>query len=160
MNNKTVVLSLLLSIFLLYQNAEALPWPIPPQDAAHAVNKIYGDWNVTVFHNAVDIPAAHGTPVLAVENGIVTSTGTIDTLDNCWVAIKQSTTDTTAWCYYHVVRKDSSIAKDSVVNAGDTIGHVCDFYGPGDPNDHIHFQLIDSFWIFKVLIKCAQIRYV
>ena len=149
MNNKTVVLSLLLSIFLLYQNAEALPWPIPPQDAAHAVNKIYGDWNVTVFHNAVDIPAAHGTPVLAVENGIVTSTGTIDTLDNCWVAIKQSTTDTTAWCYYHVVRKDSSIAKDSVVNAGDTIGHVCDFYGPGDPNDHIHFQLIDSFWIFN-----------
>ncbi len=79
MKNRVLIYLLVSILVVIFQNAYALPWPIPPQDSAHKVNKIYGDFNVIFYHNAIDIPGAIGTPVLAIQSGIVKNTGSGDT---------------------------------------------------------------------------------
>jgi hypothetical protein len=144
MKNRFSISFLILNIIFITQNADALPWPIPLQDSAHAVNKVYGDRNVIFYHNAIDIPALIGTPVLAIEGGVVKHYGIGDTLGRYnFVAIAKSLTDTTAWSYFHINKADY-IDIGTIVNVGDTIGYICDYYGPGDPNDHLHLLFTDS----------------
>ncbi len=90
-------------------------------------------------HNAIDIPAALGTPVLAAADGRVVK------LFNSvpgGVTLYQLGTDGHAIYYYaHLQRYADGIAEGQILRRGDTLGYVGDTGNAGPGNYHLHFSV-------------------
>ena len=90
-------------------------------------------------HDAIDIPAAAGTPVLAAADGEI-----VKFFDSKLggVTIYQITADRKYFLYYaHLQRRDDRIAEKQVVRRGTTIGYVGDTGNAGAGNNHLHFSI-------------------
>ena len=143
--NKSACL-VIISLSLLV-SANAIPWPVDPQNTAHATNKTYGDWNgFTVdmisclgYHGGVDIPADSGTPVLAVIDGVVSNFRRGTGSDTGFINIAVDDNSSLAWSYQHILLHDTLVQNGDSVHIGDTLGYVARFQGFAD-NDHLHFQ--------------------
>ncbi|MBN1425614.1 hypothetical protein JXA88_13750, partial [Candidatus Fermentibacteria bacterium] len=139
-----------------------IPWPVAPQNSAHAINKTYGDWNGYVFaidtipatpthpeqylaniryHTGVDIPKDSGTAVLAVFGGYVTAAQTFtgNQVHLSYITIARTMAGNPSWHYGHVIPRPD-LGRDSTVSSGDVLGWVAPFR-PNLENCHLHFYL-------------------
>jgi murein DD-endopeptidase MepM/ murein hydrolase activator NlpD len=90
-------------------------------------------------HNAIDIMAAKGTPVLAAADG---------TLVKLFQSAKGGTTiyvrgtdDHTIYYYAHLSAYADGLAENKFVRRGETIGYVGDTGNAGPGNYHLHFAI-------------------
>lgn len=149
-----------------------IPWPVAPQNTAHAINKTYGDWNGYRFsvdtiplppnppaqpetmyatnicyHTGVDIPANSGTAVLAVFDGYVRHVKRYTHPDSAYlgyVCVARTLNGNPWWDYGHVIRHDSMQAGRPISTA-DTLGFVAKFVD--GTNNHLHFYLEEQVGI-------------
>lgn len=100
-------------------------------------------------HNAIDIVAAAGTPVIAA------ATGTVVKLFNSergGVTLYQLDPDgRTVYYYAHLAGYAAGISEGNVVRQGEIIGYVGDTGNAGPGNAHLHFEITivespDRFW--------------
>ncbi len=90
-------------------------------------------------HNAIDIPAPHGTPVLAAADGRILKLHVGDIGGN---AIYHLDTDgRTRYYYAHLDRYADGLAEGQQVYRGQVIGYVGDTGNAGPGNYHLHFSI-------------------
>src|SRR5258705_2828806 len=91
------------------------------------------------IHDAIDIPAAAGTPVLATADGEVLKLFHSD-LDG--ITIYQLSADKKLIFYYaHLQGYADALAEGNSVHQGDVIGFVGDTGNAGPGNYHLHFSI-------------------
>lgn len=91
------------------------------------------------FHNAIDIPAAQGTPVLAAADGEIAKF-----LDSQLggITIYQYSADKKSVYYYaHLQKRADGIREKQFVKRGSVIGYVGDTGNAGTGNFHLHFSI-------------------
>jgi murein DD-endopeptidase MepM/ murein hydrolase activator NlpD len=90
-------------------------------------------------HNAIDIPAPRGTPVLAAADGRIVK------LFNSvpgGITIYQLSTDNKMIYYYaHLERYADGLKEDQFARRGEVIGYVGDTGNAGPGNYHLHFSV-------------------
>ena len=122
------------------------------------------------WHRGIDIPAPCGTPVHAVEDGLVEKAGDYTTFADRMAQIKHTRADSSVYysTYLHLSAIAPGISVGSSINKGDLIGFVGESgIGKGDVNstaddtqpldfstdlpgnqqggfDHLHFEIRDS----------------
>ena len=118
-------------------------------------------------HDAIDIPAAEGTPVLAAADGEIAKFH--DSVQG-GTTIYQITADRKYFFYYaHLQRRADGLAEKQFVKRGATIGYVGNTGNAGLENYHLHFSIsavIDEkrFWEgmsinpYDVLTGRAELR--
>lgn len=90
-------------------------------------------------HDAIDIPAPAGTPVLAATDGEVVK---LFQSERGGTTIYQLTTDRKLVLYYaHLQRYADGLAEGSFVRQGDVIAFVGDSGNAGAGNYHLHFSM-------------------
>ena len=90
-------------------------------------------------HNAIDIPAPAGTPVLAVADGEIVKFH--DSVQG-GTTIYEISQDKKYFFYYaHLQRRADGIAEKQFVKAGTVIGYVGDTGNAGAGNTHLHFSI-------------------
>jgi murein DD-endopeptidase MepM/ murein hydrolase activator NlpD len=90
-------------------------------------------------HDAIDIPAAAGTPVLATADGEVLK---LFHSDLGGITIYQLSADKKLIFYYaHLQRYADHLAEGNSVRQGDVIGYVGDTGNAGTGNYHLHFSI-------------------
>jgi len=101
------------------------------------------------IHDAIDIAAPLGTPVLAATDGEIVK---FHDSEKGGVTIYQLTANRKYFLYYaHLQRRDESIAEKQFVSAGRVIGYVGDTGNAGFGNFHLHFAITTAvdptrFW--------------
>ena len=101
------------------------------------------------LHDAIDITAPLGTPVLAAADGEVAK---FYDSQKGGVTIYQLSANRKYFFYYaHLERRDERIAEKQFVKAGTVIGYVGDSGNAGKGNYHLHFAITtatnpDRFW--------------
>ncbi len=111
--------------------ASGWTWPLPGYSY---VSQGFGGSN---NHEAIDIPAPEGTPVVAARAGTVVAINMHSSYGNA-IAILHDGGYSTFYC--HLSRRAVSVG--AYVNAGQTIGyvgHTGTVYG--NPGNHLHFRL-------------------
>jgi len=100
-------------------------------------------------HTGLDIPATHGTPVVAA------APGTVEKLFNSrfggTAAYVRSPDRRFTYYYAHLSAYADGLAEGSAVRAGQVIGYVGDTGNAGPGNDHLHFGITrnrpsDRWW--------------
>ena len=100
-------------------------------------------------HDAIDIAAPVGTPVLAAADGEIVK---FHDSEKGGVTIYQLSANRKYFFYYaHLQRRDERIAEKQFVKAGNVIGYVGDTGNAGSGNFHLHFAITaatdpDRFW--------------
>ena len=100
-------------------------------------------------HDAIDIAAPLGTPVLAAADGEILK---FHDSEKGGVTIYQLSANRKYFFYYaHLQRRDERIAEKEFVKAGTVIGYVGDSGNAGYGNFHLHFAITaaahpDRFW--------------
>ncbi|MFN2530614.1 MAG: M23 family metallopeptidase [Pyrinomonadaceae bacterium] len=90
-------------------------------------------------HDAIDIPAAQGTPVLAAANGRIVK---LFQSDRGGTTIYESSTDGKIIFYYaHLQRFADNGMEGSEVRQGQVIAYVGDTGNAGPGNFHLHFSI-------------------
>jgi peptidoglycan LD-endopeptidase LytH len=90
-------------------------------------------------HDAIDIPAAAGTPVLAAADGVITK---LFHSERGGTTIYQLSNDKKLIFYYaHLQRYADGLAEGSYVRQGDVIAYVGDTGNAGPGNYHLHFSI-------------------
>ena len=90
-------------------------------------------------HDAIDIAAAKGTPVLAVANGKILK---LFQSEAGGTTVYQLSSDETFIYYYaHLDRYVDGISEGRVVTQGETIAYVGDTGNAGVGNFHLHFSI-------------------
>jgi peptidoglycan LD-endopeptidase LytH len=90
-------------------------------------------------HDAIDIPAAAGTPVLAAADGEIVKFH--DSVAG-GITIYQISADKKYFFYYaHLQSRAAGIAEKQFVKQGTTIGYVGDTGNAGPGNYHLHFAI-------------------
>jgi murein DD-endopeptidase MepM/ murein hydrolase activator NlpD len=90
-------------------------------------------------HDAIDIPAAAGTPVLATADGEVLK---LFNSDLGGITIYQLSADKKLIFYYaHLQRYADHLTEGNFVRQGDVIGYVGDTGNAGPGNYHLHFSI-------------------
>ena len=90
-------------------------------------------------HDAIDIPAAVGTPVVAAADGEIVK---FFDSERGGITIYQLTTDRKFILYYaHLQRRADEITVGTRVQKGTTIGFVGDTGNAGAGNYHLHFSV-------------------
>ena len=90
-------------------------------------------------HDAIDIMAPAGTPVLAVADGEIVKC--FDS-DKGGITIYQISADKKYFFYYaHLQRRDERITEKQIVKKGTVIGYVGDTGNAGPGNYHLHFAI-------------------
>ena len=91
-------------------------------------------------HDAIDIPAAAGTPVIAVAEGEIIK---LFESEKGGITIYQSSKDRKLIFYYaHLQRYADGLVVGKTVWQGETIGYVGDTGNAGAGNYHLHFSLM------------------
>jgi len=91
------------------------------------------------WHDAIDIPAAPGTPVVAATDGEIVK---FFDSERGGITIYQLTTDRRFVLYYaHLQRRADKITIGTRVRKGTTIGFVGDTGNAGTGNFHLHFSI-------------------
>jgi murein DD-endopeptidase MepM/ murein hydrolase activator NlpD len=90
-------------------------------------------------HDAIDIPAPRGTPVLAAADGRIVK---------LWQSVPGGTTiyqldpdNKTIYYYAHLDRYADGLAEGQVVRRGQVIAYVGDTGNAGAGNYHLHFSI-------------------
>ena len=90
-------------------------------------------------HDAIDIPAAAGTPVVAAADGEIIK---FFDSERGGITIYQTTVDRRFVLYYaHLQRRADEVVIGTMVRKGTTIGYVGDTGNAGPGNYHLHFSL-------------------
>ncbi len=90
-------------------------------------------------HNAIDIIAARGTPVLAAADGQIIK---LFQSERGGTTIYQLGTDQrTVYYYAHLDRYADGLTADKFARRGDTLGYVGDTGNAGAGNYHLHFSI-------------------
>jgi murein DD-endopeptidase MepM/ murein hydrolase activator NlpD len=90
-------------------------------------------------HDAIDIPAAAGTPVLAAADGEIVKFH--DSVAG-GITIYQTSVDKKYFFYYaHLQSRAAGIYEKQFVKQGTTIGYVGDTGNAGPGNYHLHFAI-------------------
>jgi len=90
-------------------------------------------------HDAIDIPAPPGTPVLAAADGKIVK---LFQSECGGTTIYQSSTDNKLIFYYaHLQSYANAISEGKLVRQGDVIGYVGDTGNAGAGNYHLHFSI-------------------
>jgi murein DD-endopeptidase MepM/ murein hydrolase activator NlpD len=90
-------------------------------------------------HEAIDIPAASGTPVLAAADGRIVK---LFQGEPGGTTIYQSSTDEKLIFYYaHLQAYAAGLAEGTMVRQGEVIGYVGDSGNAGAGNYHLHFSI-------------------
>ncbi|MBA3572439.1 MAG: M23 family metallopeptidase [Pyrinomonadaceae bacterium] len=90
-------------------------------------------------HDAIDIPAAQGTPVVAVADGQIIK---LFQSERGGTAIYQLSTDKKLMFYYaHLQRYADGLSEGRVARQGEVIGYVGDTGNAGPGNYHLHFSI-------------------
>ncbi len=90
-------------------------------------------------HNAIDIAAPPGTPVVAAADGEIA--GFFDSVSG-GITIYQYNRDKTMVYYYaHLERRADSIKEKDFVKRGTVIGYVGNTGNAGEGNYHLHFSI-------------------
>jgi murein DD-endopeptidase MepM/ murein hydrolase activator NlpD len=90
-------------------------------------------------HDAIDIPAPQGTPVLAAADGPIVK---LFHSDRGGTTIYQSSVDRKFIYYYaHLDRYADGLAEGHLAKQGETIGYVGDTGNAGAGNYHLHFSI-------------------
>jgi murein DD-endopeptidase MepM/ murein hydrolase activator NlpD len=91
-------------------------------------------------HDAIDIPAPHGTPVLAASDGRVVK---------LWQSVPGGTTiyqldpdNTTVYYYAHLDHYADGLAEGHFARRGEVIAYVGDTGNAGPGNYHLHFSVL------------------
>ncbi len=90
-------------------------------------------------HDAIDIPAAQGTPVIAAADGHITR---LFQSELGGTTIYQLSTDQRLGFYYaHLQRYADGLSEGMFVRQGDVIAYVGDTGNAGPGNYHLHFSI-------------------
>ena len=90
-------------------------------------------------HNAIDIMAPQGTPVLAVDDGAVIK---LFQSDKGGITLYQlDPSGKYAYYYAHLERYADGIAEGKQLRRGEVIGYVGDTGNAGKGNYHLHFEI-------------------
>ena len=90
-------------------------------------------------HDAIDIPAPHGTPVLAVANGRILK---LFQSERGGTTIYQLSSDEKFIYYYaHLDSYAAGLSEGQTVTQGETIAYVGDSGNAGAGNYHLHFSI-------------------
>lgn len=90
-------------------------------------------------HNAIDIPAPAGTPVLAVADGVIVK---FWDSERGGITIYELSADKKYFYYYaHLQRRADNIREGDIVRQGTVIGYVGDTGNAGPGNYHLHFGI-------------------
>ena len=91
------------------------------------------------IHDAIDIPAAQGTPVVAAADGTIIK---LFQSDRGGTTIYQLSSDARFFYYYaHLDRYADGLAEGQFVKQGTTIAYVGDTGNAGPGNYHLHFSI-------------------
>jgi murein DD-endopeptidase MepM/ murein hydrolase activator NlpD len=90
-------------------------------------------------HNAIDIMAAKGTPVVAATDGTVARLFWSD--KGGTTLYVRGTDDRTIYYYAHLDRYAEGISENKSVRRGDVIAYVGDTGNAGAGNFHLHFAI-------------------
>lgn len=109
---------------------------VRPEDLQDTFSDARSDDRV---HNAIDIMAAAGTPVLAAADGRIVK---LFQSERGGIAIYQLGADeSTIYYYAHLERYAADLAEGQAVNQGNVIGYVGDTGNAGAGNYHLHFAV-------------------
>ncbi|MEJ7713156.1 MAG: M23 family metallopeptidase [Pyrinomonadaceae bacterium] len=90
-------------------------------------------------HNAIDIMAPQGTPVLAAADGRIIK---LMQSERGGITIYQMGSDErTVYYYTHLDRYEANLAEGQVAQQGSVIGYVGDSGNAGPGNYHLHFSI-------------------
>lgn len=90
-------------------------------------------------HDAIDIPAPAGTPVIAAADGQIVK---LFQSDRGGTTIYQASVDRKLIFYYaHLQRYADGLVNEKFVKQGETIGYVGDTGNAGAGNFHLHFSI-------------------
>jgi len=90
-------------------------------------------------HDAIDIPAPRGTPVLAAADGAIVK---LFMSERGGITIYQASADNKFIYYYaHLERYADGLAAGHVAKQGETIAYVGDTGNAGTGNYHLHFSV-------------------
>jgi murein DD-endopeptidase MepM/ murein hydrolase activator NlpD len=90
-------------------------------------------------HNAIDIIAARGTPVVAAADGRVVKL--FQSVPGGIAVYQLATDDRTILYYAHLDRYADGLAEGHFARQGETIGYVGDTGNAGPGNYHLHFSV-------------------
>ena len=91
-------------------------------------------------HDAIDIPAASGTPILAAADGRIVK---LFQSEPGGTTIYQLSTDEKLIFYYaHLQAYAAGLAEGTMVRQGEVIGYVGDSGNAGAGNYHLHFSIV------------------
>ena len=90
-------------------------------------------------HDAIDIIAPRGTPVLAAANGRVVRL--FQSVKGGLTLYQLGTDDRTVYYYAHLERYADGLAEGRFARRGETIGYVGDTGNATPGNYHLHFQI-------------------
>lgn len=90
-------------------------------------------------HDAIDIPAAQGTPVLAVADGTIVK---LFQSERGGITVYELSSDRKFFYYYaHLDRYADGLTEGQIVKQGTTIAYVGDTGNAGTGNYHLHFSI-------------------
>lgn len=90
-------------------------------------------------HDAIDIPAPHGTPVLAVANGKILKL--FESQAGGTTIYQLSSDEKFIYYYAHLDRYAEGLSEGRTVTQGETIAYVGDTGNAGTGNYHLHFSI-------------------
>ena len=90
-------------------------------------------------HDAIDIPAPHGTPVLAVANGKILKL--FQSQPGGTTIYQLSSDEKFIYYYAHLDRYAEGLSEGQTVAQGETIAYVGDTGNAGAGNYHLHFSI-------------------
>jgi peptidoglycan LD-endopeptidase LytH len=111
-------------------------------------------------HQGVDIMADFGTPLYAVERGIITKVG-VDVLGGTKLWVKGQSG--THYYYAHLASYAEGMVEGALVNAGDVVGYVGDTGNARGGAPHLHFQVhpgggqaVNPYGLLKVVADLSR----
>ena len=112
---------------------------VSPDDLVDTFSQIRGPER---RHEAIDIPAPRGTPVVAVTDGEVVRTSVHD---SGGISLYLLAPDgQTIFYYAHLLDYAEGIRAGARVRQGDVVGFVGDTGNPGAGNYHLHFEVMTA----------------
>jgi murein DD-endopeptidase MepM/ murein hydrolase activator NlpD len=121
--------------------ADAMPDLIVPVQglAKSSLQDNFGDPREGGAHDAIDIPAPRGTPVLAAAEGNVVK---LFTSERGGLTVYQFD-DSRTWCYYyaHLDRYAPGLKEGALLRQGDVLGFVGTTGNAPPDTPHLHFSV-------------------